>query len=365
MNTWENLRARQRRVPLGVQILVVFAVGSIFLVLLVAFGPPLPGPSVFYDEPPLACTPGDTEVRAPTEPQPGPGSWRPEPSLPMDLDEAQATAVGDRVFVGTGSVAGDDRTVSVDQLYTFDPRRGQYEEPTTTPEPLDHSRLVTYRGDLYVVGGFSNGEPTSGLWRYSPLEGEWTELESMSEARGAHGAAVIGDRLYVVGGTREAEGVAPTATMEVYDFNTGEWSNGPDAPTARHHLGVAALDGKLYAVGGRAVGNFALDTVERFDPASARWETLPPLPQGAGGLAVTAANGELWAIAGGDDELEWITAATWAFDPERGEWRRAADTEVPRHGQAVATVDGRIYIFGGAPCSSFGLTDSVESLPTR
>jgi hypothetical protein len=362
----EQFRAVRRRVPLGVQVLAVFVLGSLLLLGVVAFGPSLPGPSVFSEDEELAaCNPEDAEVRAPAVPPPGPGKWRQEPSLPTSFDEIQATTVGDRVFVGTGSILGDNRTKSVDRLYTFDPVQGQYGEPTTTPERLDHSRFVAYRGDLYVVGGYTDGRATNQMWRYSPDDGEWTELEGMRQARGAHGAAVIGDRLYVVGGSSELLleiDVAPTATMEVYDFKTGEWSDGPDMPTARHHLGAATVDGKLYAVGGRGVGDFAMDSAERFDPATGRWEALPPLPQGSGGLTVTAADGEVYAIAGGNDELEWITPVTWAFDPGRGEWRRAADTEVPRHGQGVATFDDRIYIFGGAPCAGFGHTDSVESL---
>jgi N-acetylneuraminic acid mutarotase len=364
--------AAGRRTPVGVLVLVCLALGSVAVVALALFGPPLPGPNVsglFYDDELAACSPDETEFRAPEEPPPGPGKWRREPSLPTSFDEIQATTVDGRVFVGTGQVLGaNDRTASIDQLFAFDPRRGRYERLPPTPEPLDHSRFVTYGGDLYVVGGYSNGEPTNGLWRYSPDEGRWTELAGMRRARAAHGAAVIGHRLYVVGGASEwlltDPEAAPTASMEVYDFDTGEWSEAPDMPTARHHLGVAAMGGDLYAVGGRAVGEFSLETVERFDSGSARWETLPRLPQGSGGEAVTAIKGEIYAIAGGDDEDGWVTAATWAFEAKSGEWRRSADVTVPRHGQAAAPINGRIYIFGGSPCHGFGHTDSVESLAT-
>jgi hypothetical protein len=362
-----RLRSLQRRVPLGVQILAVVAAGMFLLLGVAAFGD-LPGPSPFYEENELVpCSAKSAEVEAPAEPPPGPGKWRREPSLPASLDEVQATAVGDRIFVGTGADLGDNRIVSVDRLFEFDPRRGRYAEPTSTPDPLDHSRFVGHDGDLYVVGGYSLGKVTNALRRYSPEDERWTELDGMHRARAAHGAAVIGDRLYVAGGATEygPDLPAPMASLEVYDLNTGEWSEGPDMPTPRHHFGLVALDGKLYAVGGRDADDFAIDTVERFDPATGRWETLPPLPQAAGGLAVAATDGEVYAIGGGDDGLGWVTGATWAFDPEVGQWRRAADLEFPRHGLGVATIDGRIYTFGGAPCALFGYSDSAESLAAR
>jgi N-acetylneuraminic acid mutarotase len=371
-NTRENLRSLRRRVPLGVQLLAVLAVGSVLLLGMAAFAD-LPGPSVFYDEPGAAyCVPDGSEVRAPAEPPPGPGEWRREPNGP-NVEEVQATTVGDRVFVGTGTEPDGDQAVSLDKLFAFDPRSGQYEEPTTTPEPLDHTQFVSHGGDLYVVGGFSNGQPTDRLWRYSPDDGQWTELEGMRQARGAHGAAVIGDRLYVVGGGTtyafESEGIATIATMEVYDFTTGEWRDGPDLPTRRHHFGLAALDGQLYAVGGRDGSDYALDAVERFDPGTGRWEVLPPLPEGSGALTVTAAGGEVNAVGGGDDDQvageAWVSPATWAFDPGRGQWRRAGDLEVPRHGHAAAEFDGRLYLFGGSPCLGLGRTHAVESLATR
>jgi N-acetylneuraminic acid mutarotase len=365
---WDNLRSLRRRVPVGVQALVAIGLASVVLVLGLAAFADLPGPSVFSDEEELAyCSPDDSEVRAPAEPPPGPGTWQGEPSLPTSLAEVRAATVGDRIFVGTGAELGDNELVSVDRLYAYDPRTGRSEEHAPTPEPLHHSQFVSFGGDLYLVGGYSNGPGTNGLWRYSPDERKWTELEGMRLPRGGHGAAVIGDRLYVVGGTVDFaldQTEAPTKSMEVYDFSTGEWSEAPGMPTARHHFGVAALDGKLYAVGGREIGDLALDSVERFDPATGRWETLPPLPQGSSGLTVAAAGGEIYAIAGADnrDVDGWVTPATWAFNPERGQWRRAADIEVPRSDQAQAMFDGRIYILGGAPCVGFGRTDSVESL---
>jgi N-acetylneuraminic acid mutarotase len=225
---------------------------------------------------------------------------------------------------------------------------------------------VGYRGDLYVVGGDSNGQPSSGLWRYTPDEGEWETLPSMATPRAGHASGVIGDRLYVIGGTTDTAFAeferAPLTSLEIYDFKAGEWSRGPDMPTGRHHFDAAVLDGQLYAVGGRTPGDYSLDTVERFDPERGEWESLTPLPLGVGGQGVETVAGRVVVVSGGDDLEEWVTPTTWALDPDEGEWRRLPDVTVPRHGYASATLGDKIYIFGGAPCAGYGRTGSAESL---
>ena len=365
---------RRRSVPLGVQLLTVFAAGSVALVAVVLFGPQLPGPNVSElvtgAENPVyeVCDPGQGEVREPDQPVQEGGRWRREAPLPNPRDELRAAAVGGQVFILNGHGLTDEGEVtSISDVHVFDPATGTYSRAPDTPVPLDHSAVVAYRGDIYVVGGDSNGEPSGGLWRYSPDQGEWETLPSMPTPRAGHAAGVIGDRLYAVGGTTDsafADFEEPALTsLEIYDFESGEWSRGPDMPTARHHFDATVLDGQLYAIGGRAPGDFSLDTVERFDPDQGVWEPVAPLPLGTGGETATTLPGRVVVAAGGDDLDGWVTPATWAFDPGEGQWRRLPDMKVARHGHASATVGNRVFVFSGAPCAGFGRTASAESLP--
>jgi hypothetical protein len=311
------------------------------------------------------CTPSAESVRNP----PGAtGSWRSGTPLPREQDEIRATSGNGAVYLGTGIALEHDNTgyLSVARMYALD-SRGRYTELPDAPIRVDHPLLVAGGGFVYLVGGFSDSVPTRRAWRYSVSERRWSELAPMPTARGALGGAVIGDRLYAVGGTpsTSTETVVPQATMEILDLRTGRWTAGPPMRFARHHAGAAALDGSLYVVGGRGRSDYSLGHAERFDPRSGRWETLPELPQGSGGLAAAAAGGELIAIGGGDDPEKWVTGATWAFDPDRDRWRRLPDLLQARHGHGAAALGGRVYVFGGAPCAGVGRTASVELLDVR
>jgi N-acetylneuraminic acid mutarotase len=338
--------------------------------MLTGVGPNLPGEElglISSEVQPCTLEPG--QDLTPEDPQPAAGTWREERPLPEPRNEIRGSTVEGSIL-GVGAIElTTDGTRSSPELVGFDPAAGTYDSLPDAPIPVDHAVTVAYDGDLYLVGGASNGPPTNTMWRYSPARRQWEELAPMRLARYAAGGAVIGDRLYVVGGSAE-EASNAYGSMEIYDFETGEWVEGPEMPTPRHHVGVAALDGKLYAAGGRDPGDLSLDRVERFDPETGEWEELPPLPQGTGGNAAVATEDELVVVAGGDDLgtggiKPWVTAAVWAFDPGGEEWRRLPDLNVARHGHAAAVANDRIYVLGGAPCPDFGLTDSVESLRIR
>jgi N-acetylneuraminic acid mutarotase len=307
-----------------------------------------------------------------TPPQPAGERWRFEPRAPRAPVEGSATAVGDVVYATNGSAPHDLRRV-----LAFDTRTRRWSEPTQTPVGLNHTQPVGYRGDLYLAGGFVDGsEPTGRFWRYDVDGDRWTELPQMRHPRGGLGAAVIGDKLYTIGGGPNEffEGaVEGEGTLEIYDFRAGEWTLGPAMPHRRHHLSAGGVDGKLYAVGGRNRERQAMTVVDRYDPRTGKWETLPRLPIAVSSPGVTSAAGKL-VVSGGADETNWqegggyVTPSAWAYDPKRERWARLPDHHIERRGHGAATANGRIYSLMGSPCSGLKPTGpvgtrTVESLP--
>lgn len=358
--------------PARLTLLGVALLSTAAIVLLSGLGPSLPGPKIRarlgLAETIRACERESAGVLVPAGIRAPAKRWTAEPPLPNLHDEPRAVAIGDRIYVGTGLVLTEDRLGlrSRSSLLEFDPQERSYRPLADVPVRVDHPALAAYRGDLYVIGGFSDGKPTAFLWRFDAAESRWTKLTSMKVSRGGLAGAVVGDRLYVVGGSSRFadESATPYATMEIYDFRSNRWSDGPPMPTARHHLGVAAVGGQLYAVGGRTPTDYSLNTVERYDPERRRWKRLAPLPQGVGGLAAVASGGRVVALGGGDDREGWVTPAVWALGPATESWTRLPDLSTARHGHAAAAARGKIYVFGGAPCAGFGQTTSVESLPS-
>jgi N-acetylneuraminic acid mutarotase len=357
--------------PAGVIALVV-ALGTL------AATDNLPGPLADIagqeDEPPNPPCRLGLFRESPDSPPPPAGAWRVEPRAPRAPVEGSATAVGDVVYATNGSAPYDLRRV-----IAYDTRTRTWSEPTKTPVGLNHTQPVGYDGDLYLAGGYIDGsDPTGRFWRYDIDGDRWSELPPMKYPRGGLGAAVIGDKLYTVGGGPNEffEGaVEGDGTLEIYDFDTGEWSQGADMPHRRHHLSAGAVDGKLYAVGGRSGDQQAMTVVDRYDPETDTWETLPPLPIAVSSPGVTSAAGKL-VVSGGADETNWeegggyVTPSAWAYDPKIEKWERLPDHEIERRGHGSATANGRVYSMMGSPCSGLKPTGPVgthtaESLPVK
>lgn len=356
---------RAALVGLGASLLVLaFTIGIIARVS-------LPGPHVRswlgIEDPPLPdlCEVGPHQVVDPPG-SPAPGRWRLEHDSPLPSPEEGATTIGRYVYL----VGGQERTGTVATVLRFDPLTGEYRQEPDAPVAIDHPVVTRHDGDVILASGFVNGsDPTNRAWEYSPRSHKWSELPPMRVKRGGAAGAVVGDRLYVAGGTTAfGNGNEPIRSLEVYDFKEKRWHRGPGMPTPRHHFGVGVVAGKLYFAGGRQPSNEALNAFEEFDPSKNRWILLPPVPIGTGSPAVTAIDGRVVVTGGGKDPKElgegggWLLRATYAYSPADGHWLRLPDMRRARHGHAAAAVDGRVYVFRGAPCVGYGETSSVESL---
>jgi hypothetical protein len=364
------VRDLSRRTSL-IGLCVSLAILVLTLVAVTGVGPELPGPEIrdtlglSSPAQPELCEYDPAKVRDP-EGRPVAGRWRFEPDSPVPSPEAGAMALGGYVYL----VGGQAREGAEQTFLRFDPRTGEYRREPDVPVAIDHPVVAAHGGDLILASGYVDGvEPTGRAWAYSPRSGRWRDLPPMRTARGAAAGAVIGDRLYVAGGTIEfGNENEPIDSLEIYDFARRRWLSGPPMPTPRHHFGAAPVGGRLFFAGGRQPENLALAAFEEFDPASGRWRQRPDLPIGLGALAVTAADGMVIVTGGGRDPIHpgepggWNTRASYAYEPRRERWIRLPDMRKPRHGHSIAAVGGRVYAFRGIPCPGYGEMSSAESL---
>jgi N-acetylneuraminic acid mutarotase len=104
--------------------------------------------------------------------------------------------------------------------------------------------------------------------------GVWTQKTPMPALRGEVAAAVVGDKLYALGGSVNRQAVARN---EEYDPATDRWRERAPLPQPRDHLGVAVLDGKIYAFGGftSSVHQGSTNVVFEYNPATDFWRPLP------------------------------------------------------------------------------------------
>jgi N-acetylneuraminic acid mutarotase len=136
------------------------------------------------------------------------------------------------------------------------------------------------------------------LVRGSYLAGPFAPMQT---ARNHAYSGVIDGKLYVTGGRapgHESDDGDNLSSTEVYDPATDAWSPLPALPTPRSGGASAVLGGKLYVLGGGLPGTTVHKTIERFTAQTASWERLPDMPIELTGHRAIAVGQDLYVVGG-------------------------------------------------------------------
>jgi N-acetylneuraminic acid mutarotase/predicted Ser/Thr protein kinase len=280
---------------------------------------------------------------APSPPLQAASKWRRLPSMPTARQNMASTVLDGTIWV-VGGLAGSSGSRQVEG---YDPVINGWKAGPDLPVRLHHEMVVTYKDELVVIGGWipKGSDPSAQISDrvFALRGGRWVTLPSLNRPRAAGAAAVVGDRIVVVGGQA---GNRLLDTTEVFDGK--QWSGGANIPTAREHLAAASDGHFVYAVGGRALSpDKNSPALERYDPGADRWQRLPDMPTARGGVGAAIADGHLFAV-GGESSTDALGEVE-SYNLASKKWSTAPSMRTPRHGIAVAAIDRSLYALGGAP----------------
>ena len=285
------------------------------------------------------------------------GGWQSHAPLPEPRTEvAAAVARGEIVVVGGFTEDGGNSARS--DAYSIAGNR--WRRLPDLPVAVDHAAAASANGRVYVVGGY--GRDRAPLDATFVLEsGAWRRLAPLPDARAAAAAAIAGGRLYVLGGVDGRRSLARVAFA--LDLRTGRWAR-LTGPSPREHLAAAAAGTRVFALGGRSAG---IDTntarFESYDSRTRRWTRLAPVPQARGGTGAAYVNGRIVSIGG--EQPEGTIRSVYAYELRTKRWRRLADLPSPRHGLGVVAFGERVYAVAGGPQPGLTVSGAVESLTVR
>jgi len=111
------------------------------------------------------------------------------------------------------------------------------------------------------VGGNTNGHSGGHVaWfdEYDPRTASWSTLDDAPHSRDHFHAAVVGDKLYAIGGRRTARNNVFNDTVkevDVYEITNKTWITSnlpPDLPTPRAAAAVAVRQDRIMIMGGES-----------------------------------------------------------------------------------------------------------------
>ena len=219
-------------------------------------------------------------------------------------------AVNGKLFV-IGGCINYDCNVDTNVVEIYEPGVGW---TTGTPMPTLRGIAASAAiGDkIYVASGSIGGlQVTKKLEIYDTVANTWSSGADMPTGREALRAAAVGGKLYVFGGY-ERDGVNTfVGTLDIYDPVANTWTSGTPMPTVAASMSVGVIDEKIYVAGGNnSTGTLAI--VQVYDPATNTWSTdtnmLTARQQAAGGVY----NGVFYVASGYDPVA---TTVLEAFTP--------------------------------------------------
>jgi len=160
----------------------------------------------------------------------------------------------------------------------------------------------------------------------------WSYKSRLLTSRYRLAAATVGCELYAIGGW---DWTGASRLNEMYDPVANYWTPKASKPTGAANVGAAVLNDKIYVVGGMSNNLRLLEAVEVYDPATDSWWTIAPLPVGLAGAAVAAAGGKLYVFGG--DSYSGYTDTTYEYDPAADTWTQKAPMPGGPRSYAAAT----------------------------
>jgi hypothetical protein len=201
-------------------------------------------------------------------------------------------------------------------------------------------KLVSANGKVYIVGNnFSE------ILEYNPATSETILITKLPTERMVGGAAIIKNKIYVLGGI-DKNMVNTVAAVEEYDLTTNTWSKKSSMSTPVNRVTVTASNDKLYTL---AFSSASGMSIMEYDPAKDTWTDKAKLEYMYMSPNLEFVNGKVYIIGEGRNfKANTKIYKVQVFDPQTNEiTSKAADMPNSRRGISSTAFGGKIYLFGG------------------
>jgi N-acetylneuraminic acid mutarotase len=244
-------------------------------------------------------------------------------------------------------------------LEVFDPKTNSWEKRSNIPLEIHHFQAVTYNGEIYVLGAltgpYPHETPIPNIYIYNPDKDEWRVGAEIPRKRGAAGAFVYKNKIYMVCGIQDGHWDGHVTWFDEYDPKTGKWKELSDAPRARDHINVTVVGDKLVVAGGRRssgktnqVFELVIPETDIYDFKTGKWSTAQePIPTTRAGNAAITLNNQAVFIGGESHHQIEAHDEVEAFDPKTMKWKSLPKLNQGRHGMSATKLGDKYYISSG------------------
>ena len=278
-------------------------------------------------------------------------AWTQKADMPIKKLQHSTSVVGGKIYsIGGWYAIGESYPVweALTRVDEYDPTTDTWTRKADMPTGRGHTSAAVVNEKIYIIGGDASEAPIVSIVEvYDPCTDTWAEQTELPSQRYWFSTIAVDGIIYVIGGNEGLQaGYSHLNTVEAYDTSTDTWTRKADMPTSRSFLSTSVVNGLIYAIGGGAPGK---EAVEVYDPTTDTWTTKAPMPTTRYGLDAVVVDGKIYAIGGWYFSLGGpIYSTVEVYDPQTDIWTKGLDIPVTTAGLTTNVVDGKIYVMGGA-----------------
>jgi N-acetylneuraminic acid mutarotase len=234
-------------------------------------------------------------------------TWSTGAPMPLASQATMGVVVNGKIHVMGGGYQPDNIPRAAHQVYDLATNTWSLKAPL--PVALRQGRAVASGNFIYFIGGSTSAhdvDPPSAAvatnYRYDDTNDTWTTMAPMPSRRHGGAVALVGQRIFVIGGVSNAHSTIHS-TNEVYDIPSNTWSTKASLPFARTLMACSVFNGQIYIIGGATSPNdptqSAISTCQMYDPATDIWTTRTPMLTSRYGVMSTVYNNRIYVLGGG------------------------------------------------------------------
>lgn len=220
-------------------------------------------------------------------------SWSRIGDLPANRDHAMMAAAGDAAYlIGGYAVALQGQTNTV---YRLAAGGSSWSTAASMPRVNAAGGAATLDGKIYVGGGRAG--PVMQI--FDPAANSWTLREIEDPHERDHSALVAFEgEIWILGGRSNASG-ATHGQVTIYDPDTGATRPGPPMNDPRSGFAATVVDGEIVVAGGEAFPPVrVVGSTEAYSPESGEWRRIDPMLTGIHGHGLVTFDGDVIATPG-------------------------------------------------------------------
>ena len=280
---------------------------------------------------------------------------------PQGVSEAQGLVLGGLFYSFGGFDSLKSCCTPTNRAYRYDPSRNLWTRLTDMPDRgVTHAGMTSDGRAIYYAGGYVADSSwtaqvfgTRSAWRYDPAADSYARLPDLPTECAAGQLAYLDGKLHLFGGTNPArtQDISAHYVLDLAAGSGAAWKLVAPLPQPRNHLGAAVLGGRIYAIGGQTGHDAQLVThpeVFAYDPSVDSWTRLPDLPRARSHISNSTfvMNGRI-VVAGGETAHDVPMADVNAYDPLARSWSALSPLPTPRVSGVADVLNSSHFLWSG------------------